>query len=91
LRRLSIQISGSSVFLGGKFYPSIAKVVAAAGANDPASAAFITHYYVYTLLASGGFVYVGGNFASIDGSASPGMARIAESDGTVDSTFGIFR
>ncbi|MGI8437460.1 MAG: putative Ig domain-containing protein [Chthoniobacterales bacterium] len=56
-----------------------------AGFNPPTSTAVYGIWSKPLLLAGGKFL-VGGDFTSIDGSASPGVARL-NSDGTFDSTF----
>lgn len=83
----AIQPIGTSVFLGGHFFPSIAKVDATTGTADPSFAGRDTNFWVETFAASGSDLYVGGNFSSYSGVPASGMVRIAAADGTPDPAF----
>jgi hypothetical protein len=83
----SVAVTGSSVFAGGLFYPSVAKLDAATAAFDPADANINTNYFVYDVLTSGASVYIAGNFQSYNGNPANSLAKIDAVSGALDTTF----
>lgn len=83
----SIQVWNSSLFLGGHFYPSLKKVDASTGADDPVFGGRNTNSFADRLFVSGDRVYVGGNFEYYSGSPVNALARFSAIDGTLDAAF----
>jgi hypothetical protein len=77
----------SSLYLGGWFFPSLAKVDAGTGAHVPAWSGVQTSDFVYSSLATAGGVYFGGNFSSASGVASQSIAKLDPTTGTADPGF----
>jgi beta-propeller uncharacterized protein DUF5122 len=83
----SIAITGSSLFAGGEFYPSVAKLDAATAAFDPAFAGINTNFYVFAVLTSGTSVYFAGNFQTYNGSPANSLVKADAASGAMDTLF----
>jgi hypothetical protein len=83
----SIQLLGTSLFAGGEFYPSLAKMDASTAAFDPAYAGITTNDYVFDVLTSGSTVFFAGNFQNYNGSPANGLVKVNAASGAIDTTF----
>lgn len=80
---------GSSLYLGGQFYPSVAKFDAATGAPDPAWSGVQTSGTVADVAVQGTSVYYGGQFSFAGNTAIPAqsLVKLDSATGAVDTTF----
>jgi hypothetical protein len=83
----SVALFGTSLFAGGEFYPSLAKLDANTAAFDPAYAGIVTNAFVFSVVTSGSSVYFAGNFQNYNGSAANGLVKANAASGAIDTTF----
>ena len=93
----ALAVAGDEVVLGGSFAHVGKGPVAAAGlaAVDRIVGAPMASFHgaadstVYSLLAAGPSIYVGGQFTKLNGSQWYGVARLDATTGAVDYTFAV--